>query len=178
MADIVGIGASVYDTLMMVSTFPREDTKLQATQTMIQGGGPCATALVAASRLGVSAEYLGTMGDDAYGQFMLKDFKKYGVQTDKVIVKERCESFHSFVLLNTSASTRTCVWNRGTVPSPMPVEISLEEIARAKVLHLDGHHLDAAIHAARFAHINGVKVSLDAGGVYPVLNGCCRLSIF
>ena len=79
MADVIGIGASVYDTLMLSAAFPQEDSKLQATQTMIQGGGPCATALVAASRLGVSAEYLGTMGDDTYGQYMLQDFAKYGV---------------------------------------------------------------------------------------------------
>ena len=167
MADVIGIGASVYDTLMLSAAFPQEDSKLQATQTMIQGGGPCATALVAASRLGVSAEYLGTMGDDPYGQYMLQDFAKYGVETRRIVLKPGCTSFHSFVLLNTARSTRTCVWNKGTLPAPMPVEIDLDAIAQAKVLHLDGHHLEAAIHAARFARAHGVKVSLDAGGTYP-----------
>ena len=57
MSDIVGIGASVYDTLMVTSSYPAEDTKMQASKTIIQGGGPCATALVAASKLGVNSEY-------------------------------------------------------------------------------------------------------------------------
>ena len=34
-------------------------------------------------------------------------------------------------------------------------------------MHLDGHHLTAAIKAATIARENGVKVSLDAGGAYP-----------
>ena len=69
MSDIIGIGASVYDTLMLVSRFPQEDTKLQAFETMTQGGGPCATALVAAGQLGVSTAYMGILGDDSYGRF-------------------------------------------------------------------------------------------------------------
>lgn len=167
MADIIGIGASVYDTLMLAAGFPQEDTKLQAMQTMVQGGGPCATALVAAARLGVRCEYMGTMGDDSYGRFMVRDFEKYGVGTGMIRICRDCVSFHSFVLLNTQAKTRTVVWNKGTVPAPMPVELDLNAIQSAKILHLDGNQMDAAVHAARFARKNGVTVSLDAGSPYP-----------
>ena len=38
MTDIIGIGASVFDTLMLAEGFPPEDTKMQAMQTMTQGG--------------------------------------------------------------------------------------------------------------------------------------------
>lgn len=167
MAEIIGIGASVFDTLMLAEGFPAEDTKMQALETMTQGGGPCATALVAAARLGVSAAYLGNLGDDSYGRFMHADFEKYGVQTGLIKSCPGCVSFHSFVMLNTQKSTRTILWNRGTVPAPLPADVSLDAVARAKVLHLDGHQLEAAIHAARHARKNGVKVSLDAGGLYP-----------
>ena len=101
MTDIIGIGASVFDTLMLAEGVPPEDTKMQAMQTMTQGGGPCATALVAAARLGVSAAYLGNLGDDSYGRFMRADFEKYGVDTSLIATKPGCVSFHSFVLLNT-----------------------------------------------------------------------------
>jgi Sugar kinases, ribokinase family len=167
MSDIVGIGATVYDTLMITEGFPVEDTKLQAVKTVIQGGGPCATALVTSSRLGVSSEYMGTVGNDTYGTFMLDDFKKYGVGTENIIVKNDFVSFHSFIILNSRNSSRTCIWNKGTIPSLQPGEVNISAIKSAKVLHLDGHQLDAAIHAAKVAKANNVKVSLDAGGVYP-----------
>ncbi len=167
MADVVGIGATVFDTLMHVDTFPAEDTKIQANAVRTQGGGPCATAIVAAAGLGVSAAFIGNIGDDSYGAFMLADFRKYGVDTSGVKTCAACSSFSSFILLNSGASTRTCVWDRGTVPELMPAEIDMAAVLSAKVLHLDGHQLEAALHAAREAKKHGVKVSLDAGAPYP-----------
>ena len=64
--EIIGIGSTVYDTLMVVHRFPQEDTKLEGVETRVQGGGPCATALVAAQKLGVSTAYMGTIGDDPF----------------------------------------------------------------------------------------------------------------
>ena len=167
MSKIVGIGSSVHDTLMVTREFPAEDTKIQAQETFIQGGGPCATALVAASKLGVTSSYIGTLGNDIYGSYMMDDFKRYGVGIDNIIQKDDYVSFHSFVILNSSSSSRTCIWNKGTIPELQHDEINLNTIKNAELLHLDGHQLDAAIYAAGKARENGVKVSLDAGGVYP-----------
>lgn len=178
MSEIVGIGASVYDTLMVTEGFPVEDTKLQAINTMLQGGGPCATALVAASILGVSSEYMGILSNDTYGTFMLDDFKKYGVGTENTIIKEGYISSHSFVILNARNSSRTCIWNKGTIPELKPDEININAIKNAKVLHLDGHNLEAAIQAATIARESGVKVSLDAGGVYPGIDRLLSLVDF
>ena len=164
---IVGIGSAVYDTLMVLDGFPQEDTKMQGLETVTQGGGPCTTALVAAAKLGAAAEYLGTVGDDGFGRFILDDLERWGVGTASVIKKPGQVSFHAVVLLNTRLGTRTCVWSKGTVEEPTPEETPLEVLKNASILHLDGHMLRAAVSAARFARENGIKVSLDAGGVYP-----------
>ena len=66
--EIVGIGSSVYDTLIRVPRYPEEDTKMESSETRIQAGGPCATALAAARKLGRSAAYVGTLGSDDYGR--------------------------------------------------------------------------------------------------------------
>ena len=80
--EVIGIGASVYDTLIVVPHYPVEDTKLEGLETKVQGGGPCATALVAAQKLGVSTAYIGTVGDDPFGRFLMADLKKWGVEGD------------------------------------------------------------------------------------------------
>ncbi len=164
---VIGIGSTVYDTLMVVDGFPAEDTKMQGIETKIQGGGPCATALVAAAKLGVSAAYMGTVGDDPFGRYMMDDLEKWGVSTAYVRRVPDRVSFHAVVLLNRQNASRTCVWNRGTVEPPTPADVDTEVLSHAKVLHLDGHMLDAAIHAARLCRQMGVKVSHDAGGTYP-----------
>lgn len=167
MYEVIGIGSVLFDTLMLADGFPTEDTKLKSSMTKQQGGGPCATALVAISKLGTSAAYLGTVGDDMYGQLIMKEFEKYQVGTEEIKEKKGCISANSFVLLNTVNATRTCIWNLGTLPPLQENEINLEMLKQAKILHLDGHQLETAIFAAKKAHEFGVKVSLDAGGTYP-----------
>ena len=164
---VVGIGSTVYDTLMVVDGFPQEDTKMQGVETKVQGGGPCATALVAAQKLGVTTAYMGSIGDDPFGTFMMDDLKKWNVNTDYVKVIPDTVSFHAVVVLNQKTASRTCVWNKGTVAAPTAEDLNEEVIKNAKVLHLDGHMLDAAIYAAKKCKEWGVKVSHDAGGTYP-----------
>lgn len=168
---VIGIGSTVYDTLMVMDSFPQEDTKMQGLETKVQGGGPCATALVAAQKLGVTAAYMGTVGDDPFGRFMLDDFEKWGVSTHYVRSVPDTVSFHAVVLLNQKTASRTCVWSKGTVPPPTEKDINEEALRRARVLHLDGHMLDAAIAAAKKCREWGVKVSHDAGGTYPGIEG-------
>lgn len=167
MADIIGIGSALFDTLMQTERFPKEDTKIQGVATKLQGGGPCATALVAAAKLGVSAAYIGTLGDDVYGMFIKQAMARYGVNMSRVRTVPDAMSYHSFVLLNRADATRTCVWSKGTVSEPDPGDVDLEMLRQAKFLHLDGHQLKTAKYAACRAREFGVTVSLDAGGLYP-----------
>jgi ribokinase len=166
MADIAGIGASVFDSLMLSEEFPREDSKLKVLSTKIQGGGPCATALVAAAKLGISAEYFGLMGTDVFGRYMLDEFRRYGVAVDSVRLVDGEQSFNSVVLINKKNSSRTCIWNAGTLPPMGEDDVPLEKLKRAKYLHLDGNHIEAAVYGAKKAREYKIKVSLDAGAPY------------
>ena len=166
MASVVGIGAAVFDILMTVDAFPQEDTKLRGLETKFQCGGPCATGLVAISKLGESACYMGTVGDDMYGTFVKGEMERYGVDSSCVKVNPGL-TFHSVVLLNVSNGSRTCVWNCGGAAAPTAEDVNLDVLRQAKYLHLDGNQLECAIFAAEKAHEMGVTVSMDAGGAYP-----------
>lgn len=167
MTDIIGIGASFCDTLMMTASYPQQNTISEAGRSLMQGSGACATALTAACRLGESATYFGTAGDDFCGRFMLKDFSKYGVDTHNVVIKAGCDSARSVTLLDSESKTLTTVYSEGSAPALTPAELNLSAINKAKVLMLDGHHFDPSIHAARYAHLHGLKVSLQIDVLYP-----------
>lgn len=166
MSKVVGIGAAVFDILMAAEAFPKEDTKLRGEETKLQCGGPCATGLVAMRKLGEPVSYMGTVGDDLYGAFIKEQLDRYGVDITGIETVPGV-SFHSFVLLNRSSSSRTCIWNRGTAPAPTEKNVNLEVLKQAEYLHLDGNQLECAIYAAKKAREFGVTVSLDAGGAYP-----------
>ncbi len=163
---IVGIGANVYDTLITLPSYPVEDTKMRASGIKASGGGPCATGLVAASKLGESTAYIGNVSDDGAGKFLLSDFIRYNVSTEYIDVLCGYRSFSSYILLAENSATRTCVFDRGNIP---PLTLSDEQklaIAKAKVLMVDGNEMDAAIAGAKAAKESSTKVLYDAGGLY------------
>ncbi len=165
MKKVVGLGACVLDTLINCNVYPTEDTKQKAESVFVSGGGPVGNALVVMSKLGVQAEVLGGFADDNAGAYLLSDFEKYGVKTENAVKISGASSFTSYIVLSEENKTRTCVFDRGTVPDSED-NVALNAIATANVLHLDGNYLKSALKAAKYAKANGVKVSLDAGGLY------------
>ena len=170
MSRICAIGANVYDTLILLPEYPREDTKLAADSIRVSGGGPAATGLVAAAKLGetvgVVTEFIGSIADDERGKFLYEDFRRRGVGTYNITVEANCESFCSFVLLSADKKTRTCVFHRGT---KLPLVLNgsqLDALKSADILMVDGNELDAAICGAAAIHSVGGKVLYDAGGLY------------
>ncbi len=166
MANIVGIGANVYDTLITLPEYPTEDTKMRAKSMKVSGGGPCATGLVAAAKLGADTAYIGNISDDTAGVFLLSDFKKYGVSTELVTGVHGYNSFTSVIWLSEKSVSRTCVFDKGNIPPLMLNTAQKNAIAEAKLLMVDGNELEAAITGAEIARASGTKVLYDAGGLY------------
>ena len=166
MAKIVGIGACVFDTLYNIPTYPTEDTKMRAIGSKCAGGGPVATGLVAASKLGEQTAYIGVLSDDNGGKFLKADFEKYRVQTSYIDVKSDYRSFASVLWLCADSATRTCVFDKGDLPALVLSNEQKKAIADADLLMVDGNELDAAVEAAKIAKSNGTKVLYDCGGLY------------
>ena len=166
MIKIVGIGANVYDTLITLPEFPAEDTKMRANSTCVSGGGPCATGLVTASKLGGSSAFIGVLSDENAGKFLLEDMKKYGMTDEYVDVKKGYSSFSSYILLNTKKASRTCVFNKGNLPALELSEKQKQVICDAEILMVDGNEMESAIEGAKLANQSDTKVLYDAGGLY------------
>ncbi|MCR4719394.1 MAG: hypothetical protein K5768_07170 [Firmicutes bacterium] len=166
MYEIVGIGANVYDTLITLKRYPKEDTKMRCEGVKMSGGGPCATGIVAAGKLGAKCAFIGNIADDNGGAFLKADFERFGVSTELCTVKCGYTSFSSYIWLAEDNATRTIVFDKGNVPKTEIDEKAVKAIADAAVLMVDGNDLDAAIEGAKIAKENGTKVLYDAGGLY------------
>ena len=166
MNKIVGIGACVFDTLYNIPSYPKEDTKMRATSSKPAGGGPVATGLVAAQKLGEQASYIGVLSDDNGGVFLKKDFEKYGVGTELIEIKSGYRSFASVLWLSADTTARTCVFDKGSLPPLVLSDTQKRAIADADLLMVDGNEMDAALEGARVARENGKPVLYDCGGLY------------
>lgn len=166
MSKVVGIGACVLDTLITIPHFPPEDTKLRAESSKLVGGGPAATGIVAVSKLGISAEFLGVLSDDSNGAYLKSDFEKYNVGTDNIELIPGYRAFTSCIWLNSEKGTRTCVFDKGNLPALKLNDRQKEAVKNAQVLMVDGNEMSAALAAAKIARENGTKVLYDCGGLY------------
>jgi len=65
MVRIACVGIAVQDRIYTLEALPHEGGKYVAQQYREVGGGPAATAAVAAARLGAQVDFIGRVGDDA-----------------------------------------------------------------------------------------------------------------
>lgn len=163
--EYVGIGYCCNDHLCLLDRIP-VDGKTEIRELIIQGGGPAADAVTGAARLGLAAAYAGSIGDDGEGRKILEDFAADGVDASAVIVRPGGKSPLAYCWI-TPDGKRSVAWTKNGLELMHADEIPVEMIRRAKILHLDGHHPDAAVAAAAAAKRSGCLVALDAGTFTP-----------
>jgi sugar/nucleoside kinase (ribokinase family) len=67
----------------MIPRMPEWDETEYISDYTMQQGGMVATAMIAAARLGEQTEFLGGIGDDDAGQYVLRTFKKANINTHR-----------------------------------------------------------------------------------------------
>jgi sugar/nucleoside kinase (ribokinase family) len=161
--DVVGLGVSTLDFLQVVDELPADEVVQQARESLIQGGGPVATALVALARLGSRTAMLDKLGDDWRGALILDEFRRERVCTDSIPISRGSTSSMASILVRRRDGARATTYSPGDAGDLNPDELSADSIAGAGILHLNGRHFDASLKAARIARAHGVKVSFDGG---------------
>jgi sulfofructose kinase len=161
--DVVGLGVSTVDILMQVDHLPTEEEILRADGLSVQGGGPVASAIVAAARLGAHTAMIDAVGDDWRGLLIREGFAQEGVSTEFLLARPGYTCATAVVLIQSGSGKRTIVWSPGTVPELTVDEVPWSAIDHASYLHVNGRHGDACLQACRFARQHGVLVSFDGG---------------
>ena len=174
--DVVGVGYTALDYLAVVPHLPDENRKLEIGEFLIQGGGPTATALVTASRLGLGAAFIGKIGDDDFGRRMIAELGEEGVDVSRVVVERGGRSQFAFIMVDGSTAARTILWTRGSLGPFTADDVDCALVERARALLIDSLEPGAALAAARTAVEAGIPVVIDAGtlreGVRELLPLC------
>jgi len=159
MWDVLGIGCIAVDDLIYVERFPALDTKMPVLEVRRQGGGNTATALVAAARQGARAAYSAGLGADALSTFCLQELEREGVDCSPCRLVDAGRPFHSFVIAEQAAHTRTILYQIGQIAPPP--EAVTEAVGQCRVLMVDHYAGEAGPQAVRLALARGVPVVAD-----------------
>jgi sulfofructose kinase len=165
--DVVGVGQNTVDHLCVVDAFPSVGAKGRLHVYEVQPGGQVATALVALSRWGARAAYVGVFGGDDAGRRARAALVADGVDVSAAPVREHEANQVSVILVDAPSGERTVLWHRSAGLALDPAEVPVARIAGARVLHLDGLDGAAALAAAAAARRAGVPVVADIDTAVP-----------
>ncbi|NDL56149.1 carbohydrate kinase family protein [Phytoactinopolyspora mesophila] len=162
---LIFVGLATLDAIALVERYPQPDERVLADDVTYAGGGPAATAAVAAARLGVpDVAFLGAVGDDEDGQRVVTDLQAEGVDTSGVRRIPGTRTPASVVVVDHSQGTRAISHRSGP-----RLEIDAGQRSRmvgAAWVHTD--HVGWPAFSATFAGSQKDQPRLSVDGGNPI----------
>ena len=164
---LLSVGLSCLDLVWRVERFPPAASRTEATAHARHGGGPAATAAVAAARFGVEARLWALHGDDAAGRELHAALEREGVDVSGVHAPAGAETFVSAVLVEPSGE-RWIFPYRGRGLDDDPADWPLDAVAGVDAVLTDLRHPALARAVLRRARAAGVPSVVDLGNLRDV----------
>jgi sugar/nucleoside kinase (ribokinase family) len=156
---VLFVGAATVDSIALVEAFPHPDQRLVADELVFAGGGPAATAAVAASRLGIPAAFVGTVGDDPDGRRILEGLEEEGVDVSGVTVARGTRSGASVIVVDHGRGTRAICARPGPALDRAAVASAVQGIEWVHTDHVGWDAVRAAVPPTG----TGPRLSVDLG---------------
>ncbi|HIZ35291.1 MAG TPA: ribokinase [Candidatus Ruania gallistercoris] len=156
--ELLCVGAANLDVIVAVDEAPGPDQRVPAREILRAGGGPAATAAVAAARQGVSVGFCGVVGDDVEGEEIVAGLQAEGVDVSHVTRSAHVPSGASVIIVDLGKAERMICAR--TAPAPVVVP------DWDGWLHLDQVGYESLTAPQR----HRAQVSLDHGNPIPDLD--------
>lgn len=165
-APIVFVGVATQDAIAVVDRYPGADERVVAEDVLFAGGGPAATAAVAAARLGAEVALVAAVGDDETGGKVIDDLHGEGVDVSGIVRVPGGRTALSLVVISGPEKARAI----SNLPGPgfrldeNPVGLAM--IESADWVHVDQHSWAEVRRHADVTALTG-RLSVDAGNFIP-----------
>jgi sugar/nucleoside kinase (ribokinase family) len=153
----------------LILSDPDLDPRFGQAETLVQHaaltpGSSSAIFACGAARLGLKVAFVGVVGDDLFGRFMIEALTSRGVDTSHIIIDPRQQTGLT-VILN-RVSDRAMLTHLGAIDALRADQISDSLLAQTRHLHLASYFLQTNLqpdvpNLFRRAHSLGLTTSLD-----------------
>ncbi len=165
--DVVSIGVVCADVMVRpVEAFP-DRGKLALVPTLeIHLGGLAGVTAVVLCQLGAKAAFVGRLGQDGFGDYIVSALASQGVDISHVRRTSECGTSATVVLISEDGE-RTFLHHLGTNVLTSEEDVDWDLVSQAKVLHWGGTSITPGLDGAPIgrvfekAHTLGVKTSMD-----------------
>ena len=171
MPKVVVVGDANVDIIVPYPRFLNEErTQVEYPQIGIEGGGTSANTAVALANLGLDVSFVGTVGDDQYGRFVMQDFKDAGVDVTGLVADSTLSTVGVFAFVDDRGERYLWGWPRERQSFKVLDEnlVPMHMIREADWVHSSGMCLtydtsarETIIRIFEQAHDAGVPTSFD-----------------
>ncbi|MHA1648963.1 MAG: carbohydrate kinase family protein [Candidatus Helarchaeota archaeon] len=160
---IISIGGVNIDLCANVPKFPGIDEEIEVVDFKELPGGSAANYIVGVARLGVKAGFIGKIGDDYYGQILLKDFKKENVDISQIKIEKNIHSGTCLIPIDKDGNRQIFSF-RGANAKLNITDIDSKYIQQASLIHVTSPPKEVAEYVAQLAREYKILFSYDPGG--------------
>ncbi len=160
MVEVATLGHMLYDIRCYVDDFPKPDkTSFIQGSIRASGGGSAANVAADLELLGHNSAFIGNVGTDRHGKYLIHDLHRQGVDTRGVNVVGG-ETGVAIVLVNPKAEVEV-VEMLGVSEPVKGIDESI--ITEAKALHMTSCNPEALLTAGAMAKKAGLLITFDPG---------------
>lgn len=163
MNKVTVLGSLNVDSILRFKRFPKPGETLPLTGKSVAGGGKGANQAIAAARAGAQTTFIGKVGTDQEGAFMVQQLTNSGVNDQYVQHSNVASTGSAFILLDSSSENRILI-DGGTNQ-----QVTAEDVERAQPAISASTFLIAQFETPIAATIRGFELA-QAAGQKTILN--------
>ncbi len=143
--DIICMGLIVSDVIIKpVLKFPKKGKLELVSNIQLHTGGCALNTAFVLSKLGVKTGIIGKIGNDGFGEFILKRLKEMKIETKNLIIDKNSSTSTTAVLVSEDGE-RSFLHSTGANSTLSEKDINFEAMKGCKILHIGGTFLMKSI---------------------------------
>ncbi|GAB6946669.1 carbohydrate kinase family protein [Vulcanisaeta sp. JCM 16161] len=161
-AVVLSMGNLNLDIYVKTDAIPRPDESIDAYETYMGGGGSAANFSVAVARLGLGSRFLGSVGNDQFGNMLIKELESEGVDT-RFIKRISHEKTGTVIVIVGLDGSKRMIRYSGANLGLTPSDITNDVMNGVAHVHVALGRIEIIETAKRIAKSMGLTVSVDGG---------------
>ncbi|XP_018606782.1 ketohexokinase isoform X6 [Scleropages formosus] len=137
---ILCVGLVCLDIISVVDKYPEEDTDTRCLSQRWQRGGNASNSCTIFSLLGAPCAFLGSLAPGPVADFVLADFRRYGIDISLLVEHEECSFPASIVIANETTGSRTILHMNRNLPDVSAEDFSKVDLTQYKWIHWEGRN--------------------------------------
>ena len=160
---ILGLGEIFIETVLRVPRLPELGERAVSTNQTKFPSGITANYVTAVSRLGTTVGFVGAVGDDPEGQYLIRSLKDKSIDTKLTLAKKGKQTPINYVVVDENDQRIVIESPHVTTTKLDARDIKAEYVSKSKLLYTTAIHPQLSLRAAKIAKGNGATVAFDLG---------------